>query len=271
MASNKGKQAAVLGSPISHSLSPVLHRAAYAALGLDWRYNAFDVSEDQLVPFIKSLDDTWVGLSLTMPLKEVAFEVANSVDEVATKIRSINTLLPTNDGWHGTNTDVFGIVKSLTEVGIESGVESALLLGAGATARSAIAALAQLNCQEVRIAARRSEQAEALVELAEAFKLKAQVTAWDPDNMNVQHPLVISTLPGDAGQSWTQLAKQAQGALLDASYHPWPTPLAQSWPNTRIASGRDMLLWQATEQVRLMTGQLAPVEAMRISLPVSSD
>ncbi|CAB4620366.1 unannotated protein [freshwater metagenome] len=271
MANNKGKQAAVLGSPISHSLSPVLHRAAYAALGLDWRYNAFDVSEKQLSPFVDSLDDTWVGLSLTMPLKEVAFEVTSSVDDVAMRIRSINTLLPTGDGWHGTNTDVFGIVKSLADVGIVSGVESALLLGAGATARSAIAALAQLNCREVSIAARRSEQAHALVELAQAFDLTAQVIAWEPSNSQMLHPVVISTLPGEAGQLWADSAHHASGALLDASYHPWPTPLAAQWPNSRIASGRDMLVWQATEQVRLMTGQLAPVEAMRISLPVSSD
>ena len=271
MASTKGKQAAVLGSPISHSLSPVLHRAAYAALGLDWHYNAFDVSEKQLLPFMHSLDDTWVGLSLTMPLKEIAFEVASSVDDVATKIRSINTFLPTVDGWHGTNTDVFGIVKSLAEVGIVSGVESALLLGAGATARSAIAALAQLKCTQVSIAARREEQANALVELAQAFDLTAQVIAWEPSNSQMQHQLVISTLPGEAGQLWAQSARLASGALLDASYHPWPPPLAAHWPNSRIASGRDMLLWQATEQVRLMTGQQAPVEAMRISLPVSSD
>ena len=265
------KQAAVLGSPINHSLSPVLHRAAYAALGLDWKYNAIEVKEDELAQFVGSLDQTWAGLSLTMPLKEVAFDVATSVDDVASKIRSINTLLPTNTGWHGTNTDVFGIVRSLTEVGIAGGCESALLLGAGATARSAIAALAQLGCQEVSIAARRSLQADALMALAEEFELSAQTVAWEPSASTLQQSLVISTLPGEAGQDWAQFAHEAPGALLDAAYHPWPTPLAANWPNSRIASGRDMLLWQATEQVRLMTGLQAPVDAMRASLPVSSD
>lgn len=271
MVKANGMQAAVLGSPIAHSLSPALHRAAYRALGLDWQYNAIEVDESSLVTFIKSLDDSWAGLSLTMPLKEVAFDVVSSVDSIANTIRSINTLLPTSDGWHGTNTDVFGIVSSLSEVGVEPGLESALLLGAGATARSAIAALAELHCGRVYVAARRTEQANSLIELANEFSLAAEVVEWEPSAARLDHPLVISTLPGEAGQAWSAHVSQAAGALLDASYHPWPTPLAAQWTNQRIASGRDMLLWQATEQVRLMTGQEAPVEAMRASLPVSSD
>lgn len=264
-------QAAVLGSPIAHSLSPALHRAAYRALGLDWQYNAIEVDEYGLEPFIKSLDASWVGLSLTMPLKEVAFDVVSSVDSIASKIRSINTLLPTPDGWHGTNTDVFGIVRSLGEAGLEPGVESALLLGAGATARSAIAALAELQCGRVYISARRVQQAASLIELANEFSLAAEVVAWEPSAAMLDRPLVISTLPGEAGQAWSACVGQSAGVLLDASYHPWPTPLAAKWTNEHVASGRDMLLWQATEQVRLMTGHEAPVAAMRASLPASSD
>jgi shikimate dehydrogenase len=264
-------QVAVLGSPISHSLSPTLHRAAYAALGLDWVYSAIEVKEEELATFVATLDSSWVGLSLTMPLKEVAFEVATEVDEVAKRIRSINTLLRVDDGWRGTNTDVFGIVNALVGVGVMTGIESAVVLGAGATARSAIAALSQLNATSVKIAARRPEQVHELIALAGEFGLHAQGLSWEPEAGALHADIVISTLPGSAGVGWAEVAHQATGALLDAAYHPWPTPLAANWPNTRIASGRDMLIWQAAEQVRLMTGRPAPVEAMRASLPVSSD
>lgn len=264
-------QAAVLGSPISHSLSPTLHRAAYAALGLDWIYSAIEVKEAELADFVATLDNSWVGLSLTMPLKEIALEVVADVDEVARKIRSVNTLLRVNGGWRGTNTDVFGIVKALESVQVTQGIENAVVLGAGATARSAIAALSQLKAKNVRIAARRSEQVQELIALAREFGLTAQSLGWVPGQGALHADVVISTLPGAAGAGWSQFAHQASGALLDAAYHPWPTPLAAHWPNTRIASGRDMLIWQAAEQVRLMTGFPAPIDAMRASLPTSSD
>ncbi|MDD2858191.1 MAG: shikimate dehydrogenase [Candidatus Nanopelagicales bacterium] len=264
------KQAAVLGSPISHSLSPVLHRAAYRALGLDWHYAAIEVREEELGSFLATLDDSWAGLSLTMPLKEVAIGLCATVEPTAVRIRSVNTLIPQADGWHGTNTDIFGIVRSLASIGIGRGLESALVLGAGATARSAIAALASLEARNVLVSARRPEQAHELVALAAALGLAAEPAAWQPAAALLDCALVVSTLPGDAGGEWAKAAPAATGALLDSSYHPWPTPLAQQWPNGRIASGRDMLLWQATEQVRLMTGLEAPVDAMRASLPASS-
>ncbi|MFA7324609.1 MAG: shikimate dehydrogenase [Candidatus Nanopelagicales bacterium] len=265
------KQAAVLGSPISHSLSPALHRAAYAALGLDWQYSAIEVHEEELEGFLATLDDSWAGLSLTMPLKEVAIGLCARVDPMALQIRSVNTLIPTAQGWVGSNTDIFGIVRALGEIGVESGVDSALVLGAGATARSAIAALAQLQAGQVGICARRPEQAAVLVDLAIDLGLRAHAQPWRPSAAVLATDLVISTLPGAAGESWAKHAHAAGGALLDSAYHPWPTPLAAAWPNQRIASGRDMLLWQATEQVRLMTGLQAPVAAMRASLPLSSD
>jgi len=248
-----------------------LHQAAYAALGLDWAYSALEVKEDELATFIATLDSSWVGLSLTMPLKEAAFEVVTEVDEVARRIRSINTLLRTENGWRGTNTDVFGIVKALEGVQVTDGIANAVVLGAGATARSAIAALSQLHAKNVRISARRSEQAQELVALAGEFGIAAQVLEWAPQAASLDADVVISTLPGAAGLAWADVASQATGALLDAAYHPWPTPLAAKWPNTRVASGRDMLIWQAAEQVRLMTGFAAPIQEMRASLPVSSD
>lgn len=264
------KQAAVLGAPISHSLSPALHRAAYLALGLDWQYSAIEVHEEELATFLATLDDTWAGLSLTMPLKETAVALCASIDPVALRIRSVNTLLPRPEGWHGTNTDIHGIVRALAAIDVGPGLESALVLGAGATARSAVAALAQLEAAQVSISARRPSAADELVGLAHDLGLQARAVPWHPAPDLLACSVVVSTLPGDAGDPWAQVASSATGALLDSSYHPWPTPLAAAWPNARIASGRDMLLWQATEQVRLMTGLEAPVEAMRASLPPSS-
>ncbi len=260
------KRAAVLGSPIAHSLSPTLHRAAYAALGLDWTYEAIEVAEDELAGFLAQLDDSWAGLSLTMPLKEVAIELCERVEITAMTIRSVNTLLPGPEGWTGTNTDITGIVRSLEEIGVQSGLESALILGAGATARSGIAALAQMDVGSVGITARRAEQGDELVDLAASFMIAAHAVPWTPDPASLDVSLVLSSLPGDAGLIWADAAAGTSAALLDVAYHPWPTPLAAAWPTQQIASGRSMLLWQAAEQVRLMTGLEPPVQAMRDSL-----
>ena len=260
------RRAAVLGSPIAHSLSPALHNAAYAAMGLNWTYEAFEVTEAELPAFLEQLDDSWAGLSLTMPLKEVAIALCAEVDPTALAIRSVNTLLPIASGWRGMNTDVTGIVRSLEEIGLGFGLESALVLGAGATARSGIAALAEMGVGIVGIAARRPEQVDQLLALAEYFGVSAHAVSWEPRRASLDVTLVMSSLPGVAGQPWAHVASDTGAALLDVAYHPWPTPLAAAWPGTRIASGRSMLLWQAVEQVQLMTGRPAPVEAMRASL-----
>lgn len=261
------RRAAVLGSPIAHSLSPALHLAAYASLGLRWRYDAMEVDDRTLPAFIRSLDATWAGLSLTMPLKECVIPLLDEVDEEALLLRSVNTVLPISDGWRGTNTDVVGIVESLRHAGLEEPVRTATVLGSGATARSALAALARLGASRVVLCARREEAAAEVAEVASRLGLSASTASLDPSESLVRADVVISTLPGDAGAAWAHVATRAQGVLLDASYHPWPTPLAGAWAGRAVASGRDMLLWQAVEQVRLMTGLEPPVAAMSSALP----
>ena len=260
-------RAAVLGSPIAHSLSPALHRAAYASLGLPWTYEAIEVDEAALPAFLRSLDGSWAGLSLTMPLKEAVIPLLASVDPEARSLRSVNTVLPVPHGWRGTNTDVYGMTQALLEHGLDATPRRALILGAGATARSAVAALLRLGAREVVVAARRPEAAEELQALAASLGLPARRTDLDPDPELVRSDVVISTLPGAVAEPWAGLAGDAGGVLLDASYHPWPTPLAASWGSGRVASGRDMLLWQAVEQVRLMTGREPDVAAMAAALP----
>lgn len=263
------KRAAVLGSPIAHSKSPALHRAAYAHLGLDWTYDLFDVDESQLPDFIAGLDASWAGLSLTMPLKEVVIDLLDGVTDRARILRSVNTVLPGSEPgtWCGTNTDVQGIVTSIREaVGADSVEGEAVLLGAGATARSVIAALPELGVRSAVVCARRPEAAEEVQSLARDFGVDVTIGDLVPDAGLVGADLVVSTLPGDAAAPWATVASRASGVLLDASYHPWPTPLANAWGGRAIASGRDMLLWQAVEQVRLMTGCDPDPRVMRAAM-----
>ena len=258
-------RAAVLGSPIEHSLSPVLHLAAYRALGLNWDYGRFEVTREELAGFVAELDDLWRGLSLTMPLKEEALACAARSDEVALLTQSANTLVRSPEGeWCAFNTDVFGIVESIRHAAPERRCEEALILGAGATARSAIVALRDLGVGQVTVAARRPEAARGIAELAE----ECGITCVPVDIVPVVYEvgLVVSTLPADAAAPWARVAPGfGDAVLLDVTYAPWPTTLARSWHGP-VARGADLLLWQATEQVRLMTGREAPVGAMREAL-----
>ena len=260
-------RAAVLGSPIEHSLSPALHRAAYESLGLDWTYDAIEIDEPRLAGFIAGLDGTWAGLSLTMPLKQAVIPMLDEVDAVALAVGAVNTVLPRGGRWYGANTDIAGIAQALTRAGASPGIRTATILGAGATARSAVAAAEVLGIREVVVCARRPDAAAAVAELARARGLAATSRGLAPDPEVLSADVVISTLPGAAGEPWATCAAEAPGVLLDASYHPWPTPLAEAWTPGRVASGRDMLLWQAVEQVRLMTGLEPPSDTMRAALP----
>ncbi|MDP1878742.1 MAG: shikimate dehydrogenase [Actinomycetota bacterium] len=267
------RRAGVLGSPIAHSLSPTLHRAAYVSLALDWDYRGYEVDEARLPGFLAGLDATWAGLSLTMPLKESVIGLLDSIDPVAAAVRAVNTVLPAEPkrrgtlAWHGTNTDVIGMVESLQRAGLAGRPTTASVIGAGATARSAVAALALLGVTEVTVYARRREAADDVAVVASTLGLAAHAAGPLPDAEALSADVVVAALPGDAGAPWAPLAPAASGALLDVSYHPWPTALASAWGSPVVASGRDLLLWQAVEQVRLMTGRDPDAEAMSAALP----
>jgi len=261
------RRAAVLGSPIAHSLSPALHRAAYASLGLDWTYDAIEVDAEALPAFLAALDATWAGLSLTMPLKSAVIPLLDEVDPTARALASVNTLLPGAGGWRGTNTDVYGITQALTTAGLLADPSTATVLGSGATARSAVAALARLGVARVTVCARRPEAATEVAALAGVLGMEAVTAGLEPLPTLLDADVVVSTLPGEAASAWSTGAALAEGILLDASYHPWPTPLVEAWGGYAVASGRDMLLWQAVEQVRLMTRAEPSVAAMSAALP----
>lgn len=258
---------AVLGQPIAHSLSPAMHRAAYAELGLDWRYDAYEVAEDELRGFLSTLGDDVRGLSLTMPLKRVALELADTVDPIAELIGAANTMLFEPDGSRSVhNTDVPGLVSAFAERGI-TGADSAVILGGGATAASTLAALrGGLKVSEVTLVVRDIAKAERLLDLAAALDLKTSVTDFQQVEQIGGFDLCVSTLPGGAVDPWAEHFAQVAPVVFDVAYHPWPTQLAlvAHRIGTELLNGLDLLAHQARLQVEMMTGRSpAPLAAMR--------
>lgn len=299
-------RAGVLGSPIAHSLSPLLHSTAYAALGLPWRYDAYEVTGSELPAFVQACVDSpdiWAGLSLTMPLKEAILPLLDDATALARRVGAANTVLFDDGQLRGDNTDVPGMVQAITDAVEGSSfldssawlADSVTLLGAGATARSAIAALTLLphsSRQQVTIVARKPAAVQDMVDYADSWGVTAVPGRCRLDDITRDHQelwaadLVISTLPGtvwkpefvpfpqvifDAGQS-AKAAGTIRSApppvLMDVAYDPWPTRLSHVWLKAQapVATGADLLLWQAAGQVTAMTKKEAPVAAMRAAL-----
>jgi shikimate dehydrogenase len=243
-------------------LSPALHRAGYAALGLDWTYDRFELTADQLAGFVAGLDDQWRGLSLTMPLKVACLEVADEVTPLAQRAGAGNTLVRTRDGWLADNTDIPGLVTALLPSW--QGWTRAAILGAGATARSSVLALELLKVTDVTVYARRPEQADDLICWAATAAPGLRLTAADLDSWTAgADPVVISTLP--AGAVDGDGLPPRGGLLFDAVYAGWPTPLARAAVASGMAvvGGIELLLAQAALQFELFTGQRPPELAMR--------
>ncbi|GAA1894854.1 shikimate dehydrogenase [Streptomyces sodiiphilus] len=260
-------RAAVLGSPIAHSLSPVLHRAAYADLGLStWTYGRYDVDEHGLERFVRGLGPEWAGLSLTMPLKRAVIPLLDSMSGTAEAVEAVNTVVFTADGRRiGDNTDVPGIVAALRERGVER-VERAAVLGAGATAASALAALAHICAGEVTAYVRSTGRAAEMRGWGERLGLPVRTADWSEAREALHAPLVVATTPAGATDSLAAEIPAAPGALFDVLYHPWPTPLAAAWAERGgvLLGGLDLLVHQAVLQVELMTGKTpGPLAAMR--------
>jgi shikimate dehydrogenase len=268
-----GWRAGVLGKPIAHSLSPVIHNAGYAAAGLTgWAYEARECAESELADLVAGLGSQWRGLSLTMPLKEAALPVAERVTPLAAAIGAANTLvrLPSG-GWGAENTDAPGMVDALREAGVVSPGEVAVL-GAGGTARAAVAAAGALGAATVRVYARRPEAIAALVPVARCSGVALVGVDWADATAARRLPVVVSTVPKGVADSLAGADWSASGVLLDAVYDPWPTPLAAAAAaaGCRIVSGLDLLLAQAVRQFEMFTATPAPVEAMRAALTAAA-
>lgn len=260
-------RAAVLGSPVAHSLSPALHTAAYTAMGLHtWHYSVRDCDEDSLPPLLAGLGADWAGLSLTMPLKRRALDLADRVTDLAVQVGGANTLVRKGTAWEAHNTDVGGIAEALREAGIGT-PRTAVVVGAGATAASALAALLELGVTApVTVLARDTGRTGQVRDAAARLGHPLQVAALSEADRHLDVDLVVSTLPSGAADHHSDLLAASRADLFDVVYSPWPTQAARvvAERGGRVVGGFPMLLHQAVAQVRLMTGaEDVPVEAMR--------
>jgi len=259
-------RAAVLGSPIAHSLSPRLHRAAYVALGLDWTYDAVELSGGDLPAFLAGLGPEWAGLSLTMPLKQAVLPLLDAVDPLARALGAANTVLLREGQRVGHNTDVAGIANALREAGVVA-ASAAVVLGGGATARAALAALLELGVRTPQVLVRVPDRAGPLLEVAARLGVHPVIGQLEPAVLaRPGHQVVVSTTPAgvlDALAGALSLPPDPP-TLLDVVYHPWPTRLAEVYDAAggTVVAGTAMLLHQAAAQVELMTGRPAPLAAM---------
>ncbi|MBO3128992.1 shikimate dehydrogenase [Dermatophilus congolensis] len=267
--------AAVLGSPIDHSLSPLLHRTAYNELGLsDWQFQRYAVGgpgEPTLAHHLSTVHAShgrWRGMAITMPLKEDALAAADLVCARAADLRAANTLIPYGRGWAADNTDIVGIEMALQEVGIQH-AEYALIIGSGATARAALAALVSFGVEHVTFAVR-SQVRPATVDLAKRLEVNIDTLALT-DTVSLQRcvneaEVTISTLPTGTDLSLPPLSDDPiPGIVMDVVYANWPTALG-TWAQAagaRVISGLPMLLHQAAAQVRAFTGRTPNVAHMR--------
>ncbi|MHA7207724.1 shikimate dehydrogenase [Arthrobacter sp. MDT1-65] len=256
-------RAAVIGSPIAHSKSPLLHAAAYRELGIDCSYTAVDVAEASLVAFVDGVRAApgWRGLSVTMPLKAAVARLVDAMTEQAAILGVVNTVVvdgePGDRVLTGHNTDVAGVANALASAGVQE-PGRAVILGGGGTAAAAVAALARLGSATVRVVVRRPGASADLLRIGQALGVGVVLVPWPTaaDAVAVAD-VVVSTLPPRAADplaaSLAAAGFTTQGTLLDVAYDPWPSSLAAAWQQAggTIVPGLDMLLHQAVEQVRL--------------------
>ncbi|MEO7352611.1 MAG: shikimate dehydrogenase [Marmoricola sp.] len=256
---------AVLGSPIAHSLSPALHRAAYDHLGLDWTYDAVLVETSGLARFLENLDRSWRGLSLTMPLKRLVVPMVGSLDAWAQLSGVANTVLFDRDRRLGFNTDVPGAMAAILER-VPDPPRSAVVIGGGATATSVLLALTELGCSTAQVLVRDPARAEETMTAVAAHVRAPELSVSTIAEVGLlEADIVVSTVPADAQTPRLLAACAAVPAVFEVVYDPWPTPLARAAQDSgrHLVSGLDLLAHQAVLQVDLMTGRPVPVDLIR--------
>ncbi|WP_129657903.1 shikimate dehydrogenase [Rothia halotolerans] len=266
----RGGWAAVLGSPIEHSLSPALHRAAYEVLGADLGYERREVTEETLGDTARPAlaDPRWRGFSVTMPLKSAVLDWAGRATGFARLVGVANTLAPVRrDGAVEVlahNTDVSGIVNALRHAGVSgsTGLRAAII-GGGGTATAAAAALHVLGADAVRVYVRDPSRAARVESVTRQIGMELQFRGLERAAAELgAAELAICTLPARAFDAQAERLPEDLGrtSVLDVSYDPWPSALAEAATarGARVVSGKDMLLYQAVDQVKLFTG--APLE-----------
>jgi shikimate dehydrogenase len=271
------RRCAVLGSPVDHSLSPLLHRTAYARLGLNWTYTAHEVTEQTLPAFLVGLDPSWRGLSLTMPLKRAVLPLLDDVEPVARSVEAVNTVLLSPGRRFGANTDVSGLLTALrtamSSLGESQPAGHAIVVGAGATAASALAALSRLGVDSVDLRVRDLARAHPTLLVGDRLGLEVRVlpldapwqsAPWAVSSVPSGGAVVVSTVPSAVAVEVLPENVLSGAVVADVRYDPWPSPLlavAQRRGSATV-TGIDLLVHQAVAQVRLMTGQEVAADAL---------
>ena len=253
-------KAAVLGSPIAHSLSPKIHKRAYELLGIDGEYTAFDVNEEALPKFlIESAKGDWTGFSLTMPLKEVVIGNCAKVSDTALRINSANTLFRVKDEWHATSTDYLAFTN-LLQVSPDAKVA---IIGGGGTARAAAGAL-NSKVGKIDVLLRSKDRMIAMAKAAPDVALTLRDMSANLDS----YDLIIQSTPSGVFDEYVPGLKSAAGVLVECLYKPWPTALASRFSELggRIISGRDLLVEQALFQIEIFSGENFDFAKMRAQL-----
>jgi len=252
--------AAVLGSPISHSLSPKIHSKAYEILGFEATYTAIEITEDQFPKFFaENSNGNWDGFSLTMPLKEVVLDCCKSVSDIAKQINSGNTLYKVGGDWRVTSTDYLAFNNLLD---VMPGMNIAII-GSGGTARAAAGAL-DGKVDAVDVLLRSSNRVAAMSQAAPNVKIRA----LEMDAPLSSYDLIIQTTPVGAYDQYVEKLHDAPGLLLECLYKPWPTPLAARYAQLggRVISGGQLLVEQALFQIELFSGNSFDFATMRREL-----
>lgn len=244
-------KAAVLGKPIAHSKSPVLHRAAYRLLHADVDYQRIELDPSEAAGFAAQLRaGGWAGCSVTMPLKDAFVPHMDSLSDTVRRMGALNTIVVRDDGHlHAENTDIYGIMRGFADVGVDA-CGSATVLGAGNTALAAVEALHAMGAGRLKFVVRDTTRATRAVSLAEQLGLEVRLSEVCDISGD---PVVVSTLPPAGADGWVSRLGAGRGVLLDVAYDPWPSKLAAAWAGP-VVNGLAMLVHQAVEQVRLFTG-----------------
>jgi len=245
--------AGVLGSPIFHSLSPLLHTTAYRTLAIDGEYKAYEVASGGLEDFLLDQGKSLNCLSLTMPLKEEALAVADQVSTISRQIASGNTLHKKADGWHLTSTDVEGFTFALEASG-HVAIKTVLIIGAGATAR-AVAAACNREATAITVVGRSASRHESIRQSAANSSIT--FVDWDTNLDLDSFDLVVNTTPADTAAVFLDRVNDPQGVFFEVIYNPWPTVLLKKWKQVggSYVDGLDLLIHQAISQIEIFSGQ----------------
>jgi shikimate dehydrogenase len=254
---------AVLGSPISHSLSPVIHQVAYEVLEISAKYTAIEVRGGELAKFLAATPPELNSFSLTMPLKEELVDLGYPTSDLAKRIRSGNTAIKVGDSWKVESTDVIGFQQSVSSR-TNATFQTVLILGGGATARAAIAAFDSVGVT-IDVASRSEYRSTSL--RSSALFAEVTIIGFDDEIPWAKYDLIINTSPAGAADALVGKIAGASALLFESLYNPWPTALMSFWRNVGLESidGLDLLVHQAISQVSIFAGmsvkrsQLAPL------------